>query len=189
MPEANAPAPNTDNQNTPPAGQPNTPPAQNNEENKFRRLFEDADKKAKDQEAELAKLRDAQKARDEADLTEKQKADKRAEEAEKRAQEAENKATALEISSLRQKAVADAGLKSDAAQFITATDEAGIQAQIEGLRGLIGTTQTQVPPKSGGTVTQPPTGQQPGLDEQIAAAEKAGNRALSIHLKMQRMKG
>ena len=166
---------------TPPAPSPTPPPAPaatpsadpgkpgGNDENKYRRLFEDADKRAKDLEAK-------EKERTDAELSE-------AEKLKKRADEAESKVLDLTKRTL----AAEGGLPSEMVEFITATDEAGIKAQVEKLAAkLVPPATPPTVPVIAGTTTNPPGGQQPSVDEQIAEAYKNGNRNEAIRLKRQK---
>lgn len=97
---------------------------------------------------------------------------------EKTAREA---AEATALAALRRAVAAENGLSAEAVEFLTATDEDGLVAQAVKLAGMTGAK-----PVVAGTVTNPSGQQQPSIDEQISAAEKSGNIALSISLKRQK---
>jgi hypothetical protein len=127
-------------------------------------------------EAERKRLADDEQKRKDAELTESQREKKRADTA-----EAEAKAARTEL--LKVKIGGELGIPAEALEFITATDEAGIRAQAEKLKGFVKA------PTAGGTVTNPAGGQQPSLDQQIAEAEKSGNALLAIQFKRQQAFG
>ena len=137
------------------------------EEAKYRRLFEKADKELAAFKAEAAK-------RAEAEMTEVQKATKRAEEAEARAE-------SLSRERLVSKIAREAGLTDDLAEFLTARDEDGLLTQAQKLAASV------KPTVVAGTKTQPASGQAVSIDDQINAAEKSGNAAESIRLKMAKL--
>jgi hypothetical protein len=162
-PPAPAPAP------APTPAPPADPPAPEgeNEAAKFRRLFEAAQKKADTLEA-------AEQQRAQAEMTELQRAQAEAAEAKAKLAEAE-------AERLRMKVATAHGLSADAMEFLGTGDEAALTAQAAKLAGLL-----KAAPVAAGSVTQPAGGGAPTIDEQIAAAEKAGDWALSIGLKRQK---
>jgi hypothetical protein len=147
-----------------PPADPAAPPPTDNDVAKWRRL-------AEKHERELAKLQDAEKKRAEAELSEVDRLKAQAE-------ESANKLAALEAENLRRRVAAEAGLAADTLEFLTGTDEETLKAQAAKLAGMV-----KAVPTRGGTTTNPPSHAQPSLDEQIAAAQKAGNVALAIGLK------
>lgn len=164
-----------------PAADPAPTPDPAKEAAKYRRLHEKADKDLKETRAKLTALEAEKSKRDEADLTEAQKAAKRADDAEKRATDAEAKSARLEVA--REFGIDD----DEAMEFLTATDPDALRAQAEKLAKLTAKPAGDAPPAplKGGTTTKPPQQQQPSIDEQIAKAEKDGNRGLAITLKRQ----
>ena len=159
-PPAPAPAPV-------PAPPPTPAPPQDNAENAAQRLL----KKAQDRVTELEAAEEARKT---AELSEVDRLKKEA---------ADNKtaAEAARLETLRLKAGKD--LPDEALEFLTGTDEATLAAQAEKLRKVY-----PAAPASAGTLTNPPANQAPSVDEQIAAAEKAGNGLQAIRLKMEKMR-
>lgn len=145
-------------------------------ENAAEGAVEDWKAKYEAAEAERKRLADDEQKRKDAELTESQREKKRADTA-----EAEAKAARTEL--LKMKIGGELGVPTEALEFITATDEAGIRAQAERLKGFVKA------PAAGGTVTNPASGQQPSLDQQIAEAEKNGNALLAIQLKRQQAFG
>ncbi len=139
-----------------------------NEAAKFRRLFEKAEADRKKLETDLQAIKDK-------DLSELEKAKKDALEATERAKR-------LEAENLRRKVAAEAGVPADAFDFLTGEDEETLKAQATKLVGMIGKPGAA----PAGTTTQPAGGGGPSVDDQITAAEKAGNFALAITLKRQR---
>jgi hypothetical protein len=101
----------------------------------------------------------------------------------KQAAAAESRASALEQESLRRRIAQEENLPQEALGFLTGEGEAALRAGAQALVSLIGAR-----PAAAGSRTQPASGQAPGLDEQIAAAEQSGNRALSFQLKTQKMR-
>jgi hypothetical protein len=71
----------------------------------------------------------------------------------------------------------------EALEYLSGGDEDGLRGSARKLVTLIGSKNV-----SAGSRTQPAAGQAPSLDEQILAAEKSGNRTLSISLKNQKMR-
>lgn len=148
-----------------PSGDPKSQAAQtDNEAAKFRRLFEKADK-------ELAELKAAEQKRAEAEMTE-------LEREKKRAADAEAKAATLERENLARRVAAEHNVPADAIEFLTGSDEATLIAQAQKLGGMIAPGGVRA-----GTTTNPGGQQTPTIDDRIAAAEKAGDRALAITLK------
>lgn len=147
---------------------------QGNEEHKFRRLFEDSETKRKEQETRLAELEAAENKRKEAEMTEAQREKARAD-------AAEAKAKKLETDALKGKIAGELKLPAEAIEFLPDGDEATIRTRAEALAKFA------TAPVQGGSQTNPGRQQQATLDEQISAAEKAGNRGLSLQLKLQRM--
>jgi hypothetical protein len=166
IPNPPAPAPVTPPADppTPPPADPANPPAPDNEAAKWRRL-------AEKNERELKKFQDAEAERQKADMSE---LDRLKAENEERA----TKLAALEAENLRRRVASEAGLAADVLEFLTGTDEETLKAQAARLAAMV-----KAAPTRAGTTTNPPGGQQPSLDEQIAAAQKAGNVALAIGLK------
>jgi len=164
-----------------PAEQPNADPNkpadkpadQNNQENAWRRKAEDAQK-------ELKKYQDAEEARKQAEMTETEREKARADKAEADAKDASAKLLKLQIAT-------EAGVPVDALDLLTATDEDGLRAQAAAVVKLAGGTETT--PKKAGSNTNPAGGQQPSIDEQITAAQKAGNNQEAIRLKRQKAFG
>ena len=155
-----APAPAS----TPPAAE---PPAQDNEANMWRRKANEAQKKLDDLAAEEQKRKDAE-------LSDVERLRKEKDDAIK-------ERDAERLDKLRLKAGKD--LPEEALEFLTATDEVGLAAQATKLATLYGKAPAAPPaPVKGGTVTQPPAGQQPSTQERIAAATKAGNPLEAIRL-------
>lgn len=168
VPPATPPAPVVPPAADPPAADPK---AGANDENKFRRLFEAEETKRKQTEQRLAEFETADKTRKEAEMTEIQKIQARADEADARVK-------TLESENLRRRIAAEKNLSADAIQFLQGDDEATLTANAEKLVSLVGKA-----PLQAGTVTSPGGQQKPTIAEQIAAAEKAGNGMLSIQLK------
>lgn len=92
-----------------------------------------------------------------------------------------DKAETERLDALKRAVAAENGLAPEAVEFLTASDEAGLLAQATKLGGMVGAK-----PVVAGTVTNPPGQQTPSIDEQISAAQKAGNTALAISLKRQK---
>lgn len=84
------------------------------------------------------------------------------------------------LAALRRAVAAENGLAAEAVEFLTGTDEETLLAQATKLGGMVGAK-----PVVAGSVTNPGGNQQPSVDEQIAAAQKAGNTILAITLKRQ----
>ena len=106
--------------------------------------------------------------------------------AEKQLREANERIERLEAtnqSNLRKAIAAEVGIAPEAAEFITATDEAGMRAQATKLKGLAPAAPAS--PPAAGSVTNPPAPAPEDLQAKIDAAEKAGNTRLSIQLKRQ----
>jgi len=134
---------------------------QDNETAKWRRLHERADGDLKTARGELDTERTART-------------------------QAEERAAAA----LRRAIAAEHGLSGDALEFLTANDEDGLTAQAKKLSGMVGQPgAAEGQPGKAGTTTNPAGNQQPSLEEQIAAAEKAGQRGLAISLKRQQAFG
>ena len=163
-PPAGTPPATTPPANTPPA---TTPPANDNTD--WKAKFEAS-------EAERKRLADEDKKRKDSELSELEREKNRATEAEKRAADAEAKALRLSIA-------AELGVPADALPLLTATDEAGMRSQAASIVKLAGAAAPAQQPPAGGTITQPGRNQQPSVDEQIAAAVKAGNTQEAIRLK------
>lgn len=113
--------------------------------------FAEVNEKAKAEAERAAALEQKLKEREEAELTEKERAEKRAEEAEQRAQEAEGKATKLERGGWIKDAAAKAGFQNpaDASAFLNLSEidsEEKAAKAVESLAGeraylLMGTTE------------------------------------------------
>ena len=138
---------------------------QTNAENATRRRLEAAEKRLKEFEEA-----DAERKRSELSEVERLKQE---------AQEAKTALEAQRLETLRLKAGKD--LPEEALEFLTATDEAGLAAQAEKLSKVYA-------PAAAGTRTNPGAGQGPSVDEQITAAEKAGNSFQSIKLKLDKLR-
>jgi uncharacterized protein YdcH (DUF465 family) len=138
-----------------------------NDAAKWRRLAEKHEKAIQERER-------AEKARADAELPELERLKKLADEATADA----NKAKA---DTLRLQVVVETGLDAGAVEFLTGTDEETLRAQAGKLKGMMGSTGTRA-----GTLTNPGGNQQPSIDEQIAAAQKAGNTAEAIRLKREK---
>ena len=136
---------------------------------KYRRLFEKTQK-----ELEVLKA-DAEK-RKNAELSDYEKLQKRAEEAEKLAHD-------LSRERLISKIAKEEGISEDSFDFLTASDEEGLRNQAQKLASI--TKRTNI---AAGTRTNPAANQQPSIDEQISAAEKSSNSFESIRLKVQKAK-
>jgi len=149
------------------------PKAGANDENKFRRLHEKAEGENAALKTRLAELEAAEKARKEGEMTELQKA-------QSEAAELKAKTAALEAENLRRKIAAEKGLTPDLLDFLSG-DEVQMTAQAEKLAGLANRA-----PAKAGTITLPGGGQTPSIEDQIAAAQKAGNTSESIRLKRER---
>lgn len=158
------PAPNTDPNPNPAPDDPHK-----NDPHKYRRLFEKTEQRLKEVEAELKKRTDA-----ELSEIEREKADRTA--AEERATKAEQRLLRLEIAQ-------ETGLSAEAIEMLNGTDADSLREQATKLAGMM--PKAEAPP-AGGTHTQPPKHGGPSVDEQIAAAEKAGNHILAISLKRQK---
>lgn len=109
--------------------------------------------------------------------------------AEKALREANERIAKLEESSLRSQRraiAAELGVKPEAVEFITATDEEGIRAQAEKLKVLMPAAPTPItPPGPAGTITNPAGAPPEDLTAKINEAEKNGNVLLAIKLKRQ----
>jgi hypothetical protein len=160
---------------TPPAADPPAPDPKagqgGNDEAKFRRLFEAEQAKSRASEQRLAELDAAETKRRESEMTELQKVQARAEEAEKRA-------TKMEHENLRRQVAAEAQLTPEALEFLQGEDEAALRASAAKLATLVTKAPVQL-----GSHTQPGGSQKPTVEDQIAAAQKAGNWQESMRLK------
>jgi hypothetical protein len=124
----------------------------------------------------LANLKAAETERKNAELSEVDRAKADAKAAQDRAAELTRKLVA-----------AEAGLKAEDLEFLTATDETELRAQATRLSERFkGGTPPATPPPAAGTITQPAGGQTPTLDERIATAEKAGDHMTAVALKRER---
>lgn len=150
---------------------------QDNEAAKFRRLHEKAAKELETAQADLKKFREAQLS----DL----------EKAQKRAEEAETRAKVLELERTRLKVAQQHHLTAEATELLDGVDEAQLTERAEKLARLVGQRQggqqQQAAPQ--GSASNPPRGQQASVDEQIEAASKAGNLGEVIRLKRERAFG
>ena len=132
-------------------------------------------KKAQD---ELASVRAELTAIKEAELSEVERLKKRSTELELRAQASEHEL-------LRRRVAQEENVPVDALEYLSGSDEDTLRGSARKLVTLIG---SKTSPTTLGTRTQPGVGQVPTIDDQIAAAEKSGNRVLSISLKNQKMR-
>jgi hypothetical protein len=112
--------------------------------------------------------------------------------AEKQLREALDRLGKLETQNrdnLIKRIAAESGLKAEASEFLTATDEAGLRAQAEKLKAF---APAPVAPPVGrlGSITNPgaPAGG-PTIEERIAASEKTGSKYESLSLKLELMNG
>jgi hypothetical protein len=129
----------------------------------------EAEKARKAAEARVKEFED----RDKSDLD---KATERAAAAEKRAADAE-------AASVRLRVIGEVGLPAELHEFLPAGgDEAVLRAQAEKLKAAVG-AKPRVPAPDGSQGSKAPT----GLDEQIAAAQKAGNYREVIALQRQKL--
>lgn len=152
-----------------------------NEENKFRRLHEAAEARAKAAEAKAAALEAAEAARARAELSDLERAKAEAADFQTKAEKAEAKAALLERERLIERIVAEHGLPADqAAEWLSATDEAGLRAQAVKLAAIM------KQPAVAGTTSQPSRGGSPSIDDQINAALKAGQTVKAIQLKREK---
>jgi hypothetical protein len=97
--------------------------------------------------------------------------------------ELEIRVKASELDALRRKVAHEENVPLEALEYLSGGDEDGLRGSARKLVTLIGSKNV-----SAGSRTQPAAGQAPSLDEQILAAEKSGNRTLSISLKNQKMR-
>lgn len=109
--------------------------------------------------------------------------------AEKALREANERIARLEeanLKSQRRAIAAELGVKPEAVDFITATDEDGIRAQATRLKALMPADPAPAPlPGPTGTVTNPAGPPPEDLTAKIAEAEKSGNVLQAIRLKRQ----
>jgi len=145
-------------------------PEQSNVDNAAQRLLKKAQDELAAARLELQNIKDAE-------LSELERLKKSAAELESRVQ-------ASELENLRRKVAQEESVPIDAFEYLAGNDEEALRASARKLVTLIGSKAVQ----AAGTRTQPGTGQAPTIDDQIAAAEKSGNRALSISLKNQKMR-
>jgi len=80
----------------------------------------------------------------------------------------------------------EVGIAPEAVEFITASDEDGMRAQAQKLKGLMPAAPAPTPPPPPAGTTTNPGGTPPeDLTAKIAEAEKSGNVLLAIRLKRQ----
>lgn len=147
-------------------------PEQNNAENAAQRLL----KKAQD---ELAAARQELAAIKDAEMTE-------VERLKKHAAELEGRVQASELEALCRKVAQEENVPVEALEYLSGHDEESLRGSARKLVTLIG---SKAVPAAVGSRTQPGSSQTPTIDDQITAAERTGNRALSITLKNQKMRG
>jgi len=144
---------------------------QNNAENASQRLL-------KKSQEELASLRLEMQAIKDAELSE-------VERLKKQSAELESRVRASESEALRRKVAQEEKVPIEALEYLFGNDEDALRGSARKLVVLIGSKTAN---SALGSRTQPAASQIPTLDEQIAAAEKTGNRVLSISLKNQKMR-
>lgn len=145
-------------------------PPQNNQDNAWRRKFEDAEKENK-------ALKEAEQKRKDAELSELEREKKRADDA--TAEAATAKAEALRLRIANEK-----GVPKEAVALLTGADEATLTAQADAIIALKGNAPpAPAPPVRGGTQTNPGTTPPAGIDERITAAYKSGHNTEAIRLK------
>jgi hypothetical protein len=147
-------------------------PASSNSDNAAQRLLRKAQDELAATRLELQKIKDAE-------LSE-------VERLKKQTAELQDRALKSEQDSLRRKVAQEESVPVEALEYLSGDDEATLRGSAQRLVTLIGSSKTGA---SAGTRTQPAGNQAPTIDEQIAAAEKSGNRVLSISLKNQKMRG
>jgi hypothetical protein len=103
----------------------------------------------------------------------------------KQTAELEGRVRASEHEALRRKVAQEENVPVEALEYLAGGDEDTLRGSARKLVTLIGSKPGHI---AAGSRTQPGAGQSPTLDEQIAAAEKSGNRTLSISLKNQKMR-
>jgi hypothetical protein len=103
----------------------------------------------------------------------------------KHAAELEERAARSERESLRRRVAQEENVPVEALEYLSGNDEESLRGSAQRLVTLIGSKASA----AAGSRTQPAAGQAPTMDEQIAAAERSGNRILSISLKNQKMRG
>jgi hypothetical protein len=147
------------------------PKEQNNSENAAQRLLKKTQEELAATKLELQKVKDAE-------LSE-------LERLKKHSAELEERVRSTERDNLKRKVAQEENVPVEGLEYLAGDDESTLRQNAQKLVTLIGSKASA----AAGSRTQPAGNQAPTIDEQISAAERSGNRALSISLKNQKMRG